>query len=290
MKTLQIRGNHCFGSFLIYLVSNVSIQTFCILHLLPNLSWSPPPPVDLDADTGVNDDDDGPSRAELEQADAIEALCKLLTTIGPKFEQNERGKVTFDDEVFPKIHQATQQKSMPSRLRFMLLDLYELRANQHWQTKSQQPQQAAQEAKVVTTVEMGLGNHGVSVVGSSGRGAVHATNEPPPSSQSRSFTSPTQTRQGHGHGHGSASAARHIHHDDHSQNSMFQQYSSNQRSGSNRKASSNSRDRDHHDRDDRPRGRAGGNRHDGNDGQWVRGDLLHSGGGGGRAGGAGNRR
>ena len=161
-----------------------TIMTFCIQHLLPSLDWnrstaatapssttatdpvtSPTPPVD-------------PALVEQEKSDSIEAFCKLLMTIGSRMESSEAGKRLFDCSVFPAIATAQADLTIPSRLRFMLKDLHELRAKLKWKPRKAATQAVANAEKVVTTVEMGLGNGGtIPVPGAAptgGRGHAHA--------------------------------------------------------------------------------------------------------------------
>lgn len=197
-----------------------NIMSFCVSHLLPHIGWNAPPPV---ADVGVPfASDAGPSPAVEEHSDSIEAFCNLLLTIGLKFESVESGKKLFDDTVFPVVTRASVEKEMPSRLRFMLKDLIELRANR-WRAREAATQAVAQEEKVRTTVEMGIGNGGVTVTGAhtSGRGAIHTHEAQQQGGGGRG------PRTGGGSGSNSLHASpsirpQHVHHDSHAHNSFFQ--------------------------------------------------------------------
>jgi translation initiation factor 4G len=58
----------------------------------------------------------------------LEALCKLLTTIGKQLD-NPRSKRQID-EYFQQIQTILTQTTLTSRIRYMLLDLRDLRKSQ----------------------------------------------------------------------------------------------------------------------------------------------------------------
>jgi translation initiation factor 4G len=56
----------------------------------------------------------------------IESLCKLLRTIGYNLDQSERG-VGMMNAYFARIQQAVDMPELPSRMKFMLMDVVDLR-------------------------------------------------------------------------------------------------------------------------------------------------------------------
>ena len=180
------------------------IMEYCILTLIPSLEWKVPSSAQEAVEKGTSTAE-AAALVEQEESDSVEAFCKLLHTVGQKFDSVEKGKKMFDDTIFPKILGATTtaaaspssadassepQKPMPSRLRFMLRDLYELRTQLRWRPRQAATPAVANANKITTTVEMGLGNNGVPVTSSSsssgggnqrhnnaGRGAVVSEEE-----------------------------------------------------------------------------------------------------------------
>ncbi|KAF7131054.1 hypothetical protein CNMCM5793_004041 [Aspergillus hiratsukae] len=63
----------------------------------------------------------------------VESLTSLLRTIGASLDASERGH-TFMDAYFARIHMMMEIPGLPSRLRFMLMDIIDLR-NARWQSK-----------------------------------------------------------------------------------------------------------------------------------------------------------
>jgi translation initiation factor 4G len=63
----------------------------------------------------------------------IESLTKLLKTIGSNLDSTEKGKPMMD-VYFSRIQGMMDQPDLPSRLRFMLMDIVDLR-KKHWQSK-----------------------------------------------------------------------------------------------------------------------------------------------------------
>ncbi|KHJ31694.1 putative eukaryotic translation initiation factor 4 gamma [Erysiphe necator] len=63
----------------------------------------------------------------------VESLIKLLKTIGANLEASERGRQVMD-AYFDRIKSMIKSESLPSRLRFMLMDIVDLRLA-HWASK-----------------------------------------------------------------------------------------------------------------------------------------------------------
>lgn len=63
----------------------------------------------------------------------VESLTSLLRTIGASLDASEKGHA-FMDAYFQRIHLMVQTPNLPSRLRFMLLDIIDLR-NARWRSK-----------------------------------------------------------------------------------------------------------------------------------------------------------
>ncbi|KAL4910342.1 hypothetical protein BDW74DRAFT_50999 [Aspergillus multicolor] len=63
----------------------------------------------------------------------VESLTSLLRTIGAPLDASEKGHA-FMDAYFQRIHLMVQTPNLPSRLRFMLMDIIDLR-NARWQSK-----------------------------------------------------------------------------------------------------------------------------------------------------------
>lgn len=61
--------------------------------------------------------------------DSYECLCKLVSTIGEKLERSGKTGNENLDQVFVDLKKLVRDKSISSRIRFMVLDLIELRAN-----------------------------------------------------------------------------------------------------------------------------------------------------------------
>ncbi|KAA8499161.1 Eukaryotic translation initiation factor 4 gamma 1 [Porphyridium purpureum] len=81
----------------------------------------------------------GASEADEED---IEALCKLLSTVGKKMDDKARTKkakysLEETNEIYTKLTHVAQDKSLPSRARFMIQDMLELRENK-WVPRRQE--------------------------------------------------------------------------------------------------------------------------------------------------------
>ena len=61
--------------------------------------------------------------------DSYECLCKLMTTIGQKLETAERNRGKDLSQMFNDFHRLANDKSLQSRIRFMLQDLIDMRNN-----------------------------------------------------------------------------------------------------------------------------------------------------------------
>jgi len=317
----------------------INIMSYCISHLLPHLQWSKVTDAasaaaaastaasSSSSDAIATPSSSSPfssSRGELppfeqEASDSIEAFCKLLATIGPKFEAHPTGKDMLDAQVWPAIRTASKEKSMPARLRFMLQDLDELRTKHHWiqreAAQATQPMTAveAEELTVSTgkTVPSGSGavsnssTHTTPSRSGGGRGMVHTSDRPPappPSSGGRGAVSSARRESEMGSFTITFSPSR----DDDREDRRISSGGSSRRNpmgpgnaagrgetqrsdgGGGRGNRSRAHPLDSRYEEDDDRGRA-------DDGRWVRGDLLErddhrprrSGGGGG---GGGRRR
>ena len=84
--------------------------------------------IDIIISTCINHLMSNPSEEELE------ALCNLVRTVGQDLEVTPRGK-TFLDTKFKEIETIITSTKLSSRLRFMLLDLQDLRKNK-WKARS----------------------------------------------------------------------------------------------------------------------------------------------------------
>src|SRR5690348_12449972 len=70
------------------------------------------------------------------KAEDLECLCQIMSTCGHLLD-NDKGKYLMD-QYFARIFELSVNEKLPPRIRFMLQDVLELRAN-HWhrrQTKS----------------------------------------------------------------------------------------------------------------------------------------------------------
>ena len=63
--------------------------------------------------------------------DSYECLCKLMTTIGEKLEMAERKRGKDLSQMFGDFNRLANDKSLQSRIRFMLKDLIDMR-NNNW--------------------------------------------------------------------------------------------------------------------------------------------------------------
>ncbi|KAJ1560209.1 hypothetical protein HK405_007877, partial [Cladochytrium tenue] len=69
------------------------------------------------------------------EEEETESLCKLLTSIGEKLDHEQAKKHV--DSYFDQIKRLSVNQKLPSRIRFMLQDLMELRAN-NWKSRTEQ--------------------------------------------------------------------------------------------------------------------------------------------------------
>ncbi|XP_070199446.1 eukaryotic translation initiation factor 4 gamma 2-like, partial [Littorina saxatilis] len=100
--------------------------------------------------------------AVRDMAEDLECLCKIMQTVGPRLD-SPRAKALIDQYFF-RIHHYAKHEDLPSRIRFMLQDAIELRANE-WT-----PRQVATEngPKTITAIrqEANKGQHGSKVFSS----------------------------------------------------------------------------------------------------------------------------
>ncbi|KAI8799377.1 hypothetical protein BJ742DRAFT_781471 [Cladochytrium replicatum] len=68
------------------------------------------------------------------QEEDLESLCKLVTTVGSLLDHREAK--THVDTYFERIDVLSKSKSLPSRIRFMMLDLIDLRKNE-WKARQE---------------------------------------------------------------------------------------------------------------------------------------------------------
>ncbi|KAI5853053.1 translation initiation factor 4F, ribosome/mRNA-bridging subunit [Morchella snyderi] len=69
----------------------------------------------------------------LPEDETVESLCKLLKTIGYQLDASEKSKGIMD-VYFARIVRISEDKELNSRMRFMLMDIIDLR-RKHWETK-----------------------------------------------------------------------------------------------------------------------------------------------------------
>jgi len=74
------------------------------------------------------------SNFENPEEEDLESLCNLMKTIGKKLDNNEKAQKHMN-LYFEKIEELSKRKSIPSRIRFMLQDVYELRKD-HWKSRT----------------------------------------------------------------------------------------------------------------------------------------------------------
>lgn len=58
----------------------------------------------------------------------VEALCQLFNTVGKQLEENPKSRPIIDS-YFASMKQLTNNQRLASRMRFMVRDVLELRAN-----------------------------------------------------------------------------------------------------------------------------------------------------------------
>ena len=88
----------------------------------------------------------------------IESLCKLLTTIGAKLEQDAQKdafKVQLMSLYFERLKLLATDKSFPSRMRFMVQDYFELRANNYVPRRKEDKQMTQEEMRKIAVREYG---------------------------------------------------------------------------------------------------------------------------------------
>lgn len=93
---------------------------------------------------------------ETQEAEEMECLAKLLTTTGQQLDVGPR-KQLFNS-IFEKIKSISQLKSLSSRIRFMLMDLIELRAHD-WKSKSQKDKEPVSSTSRSHSSEYNLKDH-----------------------------------------------------------------------------------------------------------------------------------
>eukprot|EP00180_Rhodochaete_pulchella_P002486 Plantae.Rhodophyta-Rhodochaete_pulchella.ctg3818.p1 GENE.Plantae.Rhodophyta-Rhodochaete_pulchella.ctg3818~~Plantae.Rhodophyta-Rhodochaete_pulchella.ctg3818.p1 ORF type:complete len:696 (+),score=142.69 Plantae.Rhodophyta-Rhodochaete_pulchella.ctg3818:220-2088(+) len=67
---------------------------------------------------------------EKKEDDVIESLCKLISTVGERLEGQVKDAMGME-EVFYRLARLGQDKSLPSRIRFMIQDTLDLKANNY---------------------------------------------------------------------------------------------------------------------------------------------------------------
>ncbi|XP_002967145.2 eukaryotic translation initiation factor [Selaginella moellendorffii] len=70
----------------------------------------------------------GPDRTAIPVEENIEALCQLFATVGKQVEENLKSRSSLD-EYFRRMKELGNNKNLPSRLRFMVRDVLDLRSN-----------------------------------------------------------------------------------------------------------------------------------------------------------------
>ncbi|ORX55356.1 hypothetical protein BCR36DRAFT_281579 [Piromyces finnis] len=74
------------------------------------------------------------SNFENPEEEDLESLCNLMKTIGRKLDNNEKAQKHMN-LYFDKIEELSKRKTIPSRIRFMLQDVYELRKDD-WKSRT----------------------------------------------------------------------------------------------------------------------------------------------------------
>jgi len=74
------------------------------------------------------------SNIDNPEEEDLESLCNLMKTIGKKLDNNEKAQKHMN-LYFEKIEELSKRKSIPSRIRFMLQDVYELRKDR-WKSRT----------------------------------------------------------------------------------------------------------------------------------------------------------
>jgi len=74
------------------------------------------------------------SNIDNPEEEDLESLCNLMKTIGKKLDNNEKAQKHMN-LYFEKIEELSKRKTIPSRIRFMLQDVYELRKD-HWKSRT----------------------------------------------------------------------------------------------------------------------------------------------------------
>jgi translation initiation factor 4G len=64
----------------------------------------------------------------------LEALCKLLTTIGERIDRPEAG--THMEAYFSRMHTLAENQQLPARIRFLVKDVIDLRRSK-WMPRRQ---------------------------------------------------------------------------------------------------------------------------------------------------------
>lgn len=58
----------------------------------------------------------------------VEALCQLFNTIGKQLDENKKSR-RFNDAYFNRVKELTRNPQLAARLKFMVRDVLDLRAN-----------------------------------------------------------------------------------------------------------------------------------------------------------------
>ena len=127
-----------------------------------------------DAQAGPAQDADGRpilfevSKLTEKDGEDIESLCKLLTTIGAKLE-SDASKDPFKEQLmvqyFERLRILATDRTFPSRVRFMVQDYFELRANNYVPRRKEDKQMTQEEMRRMAAREYGRydGNTGNAV-------------------------------------------------------------------------------------------------------------------------------
>jgi translation initiation factor 4G len=78
---------------------------------------------------------------DISQEDIVEAMCNLISTIGSSYEKRNKNQANFT-ACFKQIRVFTKHQEIKPRLKFLLLDLIELKKNKWRKRKAQQVEQA----------------------------------------------------------------------------------------------------------------------------------------------------
>lgn len=73
---------------------------------------------------------------ETREDEVLEALCKLLASVGQKLSENVKAKM-FIDRYFEELDKLSRDHSLPSRIRFMMQNLIEMRQN-NWKRRREE--------------------------------------------------------------------------------------------------------------------------------------------------------